>query len=884
MVLLISILTTFEDLLKETPIAFEVLFDNLTEGGLLIDLATSEISRCNGAFAALLGYDAEVIQSGNHLSLLPERQSDGTNSSSVLKALIQGALTSETVTMEMEYLHGTGRILDLEVRSIPIPEANDLCFFLFKDLTGLREAEEFSDLNQQRFETIFKQAPISIAIGSTEDEILSINPQFTQFLGYTQEEILGKSFSEITHPDDEEKSLQLHRKMLETKGERFKMAKRYLRKDGTYVWGQSVAIPMYDENDNATVVLSMQLDIHEQKQAQEDLAEQEMFLRSITENLNDGVLVVGKSGDLKYMNTACQDFIGLSNIDLHIKHWSEVFGVYDPDEVTRVKEEERPMIRALNGETLYGVPLFIRKTADGIGRHVLLDAIPLKDENGEFDQVMGVFRDISEIRSAEQEIEEGSDRISALVRSVPDMIFRMDREGRCLYYKADSPVKLSFDPQDFVGKLMSEVFDPEGYALHYPYLLKAIETGDIQQYEYDTPVDGKTQYFEARIVKASEVEAVVFVRDISERVVNQMELAKNEQRLRALIDAWPDLLFRLSADGVFLDYKAEKTEELLVPPEHFMGKTIREALPPDQADFFGYQIKKALNQEGVRTFEYKVPLPNSELDYEGRIVKAANNELVFFGRNITDKKKQEKELHEVNRQLEVQAAELLELNKDLEHYAYYAAHDIKGPMNNIKTLLMMIKEQDGVKPDSQILFDKAEDAVAEMRRIVDALNDVLGLKKSLQVKAGGSDVAETVDRVMIGLNEMIDGNNVVIATHLKGSDRSILASVHLYSVLQNLVINAIRYQRAGVRNKIEINSVDVDNMLELHVKDNGMGIDLEANRSKLFRMFKRFHDHVPGRGIGLYMVKSIVESYGGTIDVESVVDEGTEFTIRIPQK
>lgn len=884
MVLLISIPTTFGDLLKETPIAFEVLFDNLTEGGLLIDLATSDIKRCNRALAALLGYDADVIQSGNHLSLLPERQSDGANSSSVLKALIQGALTSEMVTMEIEYLHSNGRILDLEVRSIPIPESNDLCFFLFKDLTGLREAEEFSDLNQQRFETIFKQAPISIAIGSTEDEILSINPQFTRFLGYSQDEILGKSFSEITHPNDQEKSLQLHRKMLETKGERFKMAKRYLRKDGTYVWGQSVAIPMYDENDNASVVLSMQLDINELKLAQEDLAEQEMFLRSITENLNDGVVVINKDGEVNYANSACQDFIGIPKTDTLVMDWAKEFGIYEPDEITPLKEEDRPMVRAIGGETIYGVPLFIKKTADGVGRHVLIDAIPLKDPDGEFDQVMGVFRDISEIRSAEREIEEGSDRLSALVRSVPEMIFRIDQEGRCLYYKADSPVKLSFDPADFAGRLMSEIFSPDSFKLHYGRLTQAIETGELQQYEYETEVDGETRYFEARIVKASDVEAVVFVRDISDRKISQTELINNEQRLRALFDAWPDLLFRLSSDGVFLDYKAEKAEELLVPPEFFMGKTIEEALPPDEADFFNYQIKKALNQKEDRVFEYKVPLTDRVLDYEGRIVKAANDELVFFGRNITLKKKQEEELQEVNRLLEIQAAELLELNKDLEHYAYYAAHDIKGPMNNIKTLLMMIKEQDGVKPDSQILFEKAEDAVVEMRRIVDALNDVLGLKKSLQVKAGGSDVAETLDRVMIGLNEMIDGNNVVISTNLTGSERCILASVHLYSVLQNLVINAIRYQRAGVRSKIEINSVDDRGMLELRVKDNGMGIDLEANKFKLFRMFKRFHDHVPGRGIGLYMVKSIVESYGGTIDVDSVVDEGTEFTIRIPHK
>jgi len=252
---------------SQIPISYEVLFDNLAEGAILIDLNTSEIKRCNDAFAHLLGQDSDVISTGNLLSILPDDQSDGTSSASAIKKVIDGAVSGKRGPFELQHVHKTGQLLDLEIRLIPIPDHENHSFFIYRNLTDLKEAEEYSDLNQQRFETIFEQAPISISIATADDEILSVNPQFTDFLGYSQDEILGKSFSDITHPDDQEESMGLHRSMLAHRGERYKMIKRYLRKDGSYVWGQSVASAMYDEEGNPTVVLSMQQDIDELKKA-----------------------------------------------------------------------------------------------------------------------------------------------------------------------------------------------------------------------------------------------------------------------------------------------------------------------------------------------------------------------------------------------------------------------------------------------------------------------------------------------------------------------------------------------------------------------------------------------------------------------------------------
>jgi signal transduction histidine kinase len=104
----------------------------------------------------------------------------------------------------------------------------------------------------------------------------------------------------------------------------------------------------------------------------------------------------------------------------------------------------------------------------------------------------------------------------------------------------------------------------------------------------------------------------------------------------------------------------------------------------------------------------------------------------------------------------------------------------------------------------------------------------------------------------------------------------------IYSIFLNLISNSLKYRKENIQPAIEITSRQIGNKLLLHFKDNGLGIDLAAKGTDLFGLYKRFHSHVEGKGLGLFMVKTQIETMKGKITVNSELHEGTEFTIELP--
>jgi signal transduction histidine kinase len=105
---------------------------------------------------------------------------------------------------------------------------------------------------------------------------------------------------------------------------------------------------------------------------------------------------------------------------------------------------------------------------------------------------------------------------------------------------------------------------------------------------------------------------------------------------------------------------------------------------------------------------------------------------------------------------------------------------------------------------------------------------------------------------------------------------------YMESIFYNLISNAIKYQSGDRKLQINISSYPDGSNVILEVKDNGIGMDLDQSGSKLFGLYQRFHDHVGGKGLGLYLVKTQVEALGGSISVESEVNEGCTFRITFP--
>ena len=241
----------------------------------------------------------------------------------------------------------------------------------------------------------------------------------------------------------------------------------------------------------------------------------------------------------------------------------------------------------------------------------------------------------------------------------------------------------------------------------------------------------------------------------------------------------------------------------------------------------------------------------------------------------------EKIVVERTKQLEESNNNLIRLNKDMDNFIYSASHDLKSPVNNIEGLIQLLKSEiDLNNENAASLIEKIENSTTKVKKTVINLTDIVKIQTNPY-----EDIQEIDIRAI--LKEILSENEILV----KSSNATITFSLNIEtityskqafkSILYNLIINSIKYKSPDRPLNIEIMTAynNIINRVEISVKDNGLGIDLDLCRDKLFKLFKRFHDHIEGSGVGLYIINKIVEDKGGRIEVESTVNVGSIFKI-----
>jgi len=250
---------------------------------------------------------------------------------------------------------------------------------------------------------------------------------------------------------------------------------------------------------------------------------------------------------------------------------------------------------------------------------------------------------------------------------------------------------------------------------------------------------------------------------------------------------------------------------------------------------------------------------------------------VSIQRDVTDQKKQEVEKEQLIK-------ELTQNNKDLQQFSYITSHNLRAPLSNLTGLLNLIEE---IPIENQELKEIIDGFNKSTHLLNDTINDLVKVivikdnpsidKESLLLKDVFEDVFSQLD-FLIGLHKPIikfDFDEVSFLNTNKS---------YLESILLNLLTNSIKYKSDTRKLKINIKAHQLEKSVVLIFNDNGIGIDLERNKDKVFGLYQRFHDYPDSKGLGLYLVKSQIETMGGTINIESKVDVGTTFTLTFKNK
>jgi len=255
-------------------------------------------------------------------------------------------------------------------------------------------------------------------------------------------------------------------------------------------------------------------------------------------------------------------------------------------------------------------------------------------------------------------------------------------------------------------------------------------------------------------------------------------------------------------------------------------------------------------------------------DSKGNIIGVV---LVF--RDVTPQKQEEALKEKVT-------ADLVQRNKDHEHFDNIISHDLRGPVSNIISLTTLMNKKGLKEGERDFVLNALTTSAERLEEVISDLNFILSTGKQLDEKKEVVYFSKLIHDIQESIGNILEKEEARFKIDFSQADEILSIKSYMYSIFYNLISNSIKYRRPDVPLNITIKSSIVDEKIILTFKDNGLGIDLEKSGKDIFGLYKRFHTNkATGKGLGLYMVKAQVEKLGGKISVESKVNLGTEFTI-----
>jgi len=257
----------------------------------------------------------------------------------------------------------------------------------------------------------------------------------------------------------------------------------------------------------------------------------------------------------------------------------------------------------------------------------------------------------------------------------------------------------------------------------------------------------------------------------------------------------------------------------------------------------------------------------------------ANNLILKQRELLTQENRQlNDELVETNKQLTETNRELIQHNNDLLQFSYTVSHNLRGPVASLIGLMHLLQQDRHTEDENKIMLH-INRSLTSLNGIIHDLSSIIDIRNAVVQVKQRVMLADEVDSIRSLLVKQIQDQHVTIETDFNEVPSIISVKAMINSILYNLVSNAIKYRSPDRPPRIKISSSHIGNYVKIDVSDNGLGIDLTRFKENLFGLYKRFHTHTEGKGLGLFLVKLQSEVLGGHVDVASTQGIGTTFSV-----
>ena len=727
-----------------------------------------------------------------------------------------------------------------------------------------RERERRLEDNSERLQSLFDASPDMINIHDEDGEIIDANRQFCEKLGYSIDEAVGKRIWDIDERADPAEIRETLAGM--EPGDRLRVEGHYQCKDGS-TFPAEVHVRRLGLSDGSEYQV-ISRDVSERRRRERELRELKERLELAVEGAELGVWDWDLRTDDVEFNDQWAEMLGhsIEEIEQHLDAWERRV---HPDDLGDV---EADLEAHMAGETAYYETEHRMRTAEGDWKWIRdLGKVVERDEDGEPIRAVGIHLDVDKRKQRERELE----FYEVIVEESTDIALSMDPDGTITYVSPSVRRVLGYEPAALLGE--------NGFELHHPddrgAITEAIDrlgsgpdSSQTVQGRFRR-ADGSWCWIEMRMrdfVGDNRIDGLlVNSREITERKEYEQSLEQAREELRRIIDLVPDLIFVKDRAGEYLLANETTAEVYGSTPEEVEGRNESDVIPEAEDS-------EQFRHDDLTVIESGEPtsVPEEELttaDGETRVLQTTKipydvpgseeTAVLGYARDVT-------ELKAYERKLETQRDNLEVLNQVVRH-------DIR---NNLQIVSVYAEA---------LLEYVSEDGEAYASKILEAARDAVEITESAR-EVTNVMIQSDVDRTPVSLRSVLEGEiDDVRANHDRAlvtvdgaiPGTTVLADDMLESVFRNLLTNAIKHNDKEIA-EVSVSATVAGGDAVVRIADNGPGVP-DDRKEEIFSEGEAGLE-TGGTGLGLYLVKTLVERYDGEVSVEDNEPTGAVFVVRLP--
>ena len=780
-----------------------------------------------------------------------------------------------------------------------------LLLYLRRFLALRNSTEAALAAEAEKFRTTLLSIGDAVISTDTQGTVTSLNAVAEQLTGWTRDRAVGQPLATVFHIVNETTRAVVESPVDKAlrEGTIVGLANHtaLLREDGSEIPIDDSAAPIRDATGATVGCVLVFRDVSDRKAAEAALHESDTRLRVTLASIGDAVIATDAMGQVSYLNAAAAQLTGWTAADALGQPLKNVFSVLH--ETTREPLAD-PAEQARTTGTVVALANHAALVAkDGSEVAVEDSAAPICDEAGQVIGAVLVFRDVTERRLHLTQLEDSERQFRALADSIPQLCWMADADGSITWYNRRW--------YDYTGTTFEQMQGWGWQSVHDPAVLPdvmvrwpaAIATG--QPFEMVFPLrraDGVYCHFLTRIVPIEDSAGRITRwfgtnTDVTAVVQTQQALQQRERELQTLADNTPDVLARFDRElrHVFVNGAIGKISG--IPPERIVGRTNREIGMPEALCELWEEATRAVFASGqTRFLEFEFDAVDGKRHFCTQLIPettiaAAAADATKTATGVATGTATETSVHHVltvthDRTAEVLAQDALRLaDRRKDEFLATLAHELRNPLAPLRAGLEVLR----ISEDPKVLGQMREMMVRQLAHMVRLIDDLLEVSRIASGKV-------VLRRERMSLQSAIAGALETTRAQVAAANHQLVLEIpeapiwldadptRISQVVSNLVGNATKYSPDGsiitVRAELE------GDCAVATVSDNGMGIP-EDMLDQVFEMFAQVNRTLDraqgGLGIGLALVRHLVEMHGGSVVARSAgLGLGSSFVVSLP--